>query len=280
MPHYWTYQTIISRIMSQTFVKHRRQAINSQSIRPNRIKRFKSNQINYSIMRKISTIVLAILKGNIEITRVLSSMHKSHQQEPITDNLDQRNVNVDYFLRMKIWFLTGTNFYLNVISTLSVQRGKDGPRCGAVGLSIPKSQNPAIDETGKYCSINQDNENVWFLTGTFGNIVPVNRKCTVPVGRGIFFPILVKEDSFQEDPDLKSEDDLKKRCRNATNRLVQMEAIIDGKKVDRLENYRVQSEVFDLTFPEDNVYNARPGLTRSVCDGYWLFVKPLSDRSS
>ena len=54
-----------------------------------------------------------------------------------------------------------------------------------------------------------------------------------------------------------------------------MDATIDGEKLDQLENYRVQSEVFDLTFAEDNVYNLRPGLTRSVCDGYWLFIKPL-----
>jgi hypothetical protein len=142
-------------------------------------------------------------------------------------------------------------------------------------LSIPKKENPAIDETGKYCSINQKNENVWFLAGTFGNIVPVNRKCTIPAGKAIFFPILEKEDSFQEDPDLKTEEDLKTRARDATNRMVQIEATIDGKRVYQLENYRVQSEVFDLTFPEDNVYNIRPGLTRSVCDGYWIFIKPL-----
>lgn len=54
-----------------------------------------------------------------------------------------------------------------------------------------------------------------------------------------------------------------------------MKAIIDGKKVNNLENYCVQSEVFDLTFPEDNVYDVRPGPTRTVCDGYWLFIKPL-----
>jgi len=142
-------------------------------------------------------------------------------------------------------------------------------------LSIPKRQNPAIDETGRYCSMNQDNENVWFLTGTFGNVGRINRKCNVPAGRAIFFPILVKEDSLQEDSDLKTEEDLKKRCLDATNRLVHIEATINGTKVDRLENYRVQSEVFDLTFPEDNIYDMRPGLTRSVCDGYWLFVKPL-----
>jgi hypothetical protein len=54
-----------------------------------------------------------------------------------------------------------------------------------------------------------------------------------------------------------------------------MEATIDGEKIDQLDSYRVQSEVFNLTFPEDNVYDVRPGLTRSVCDGYWLFIKPL-----
>ena len=54
-----------------------------------------------------------------------------------------------------------------------------------------------------------------------------------------------------------------------------MEATIDGEKVDQLEIYHVLSEVFNLTIPEDNVYDVRPGLTRSVCDGYWLFIKPL-----
>jgi hypothetical protein len=124
--------------------------------------------------------------------------------------------------------------------------------------------------------MNQNDKNVWFLTGTFGNvIVPIKRKCTIPAGKAIFFPILVKEDSLEEDTDLKTELELIKRARDATNKLIQMEATIDGEKVDRLESYRVQSEVFDLVFPEDNVYDVKPGLTRSVCDGYWLFIKPL-----
>ena len=52
-------------------------------------------------------------------------------------------------------------------------------------FSIPKKENPSLDETGKYCSINQNDENVWFLTGTFGNIVTVKRRCTLPVGKGL-----------------------------------------------------------------------------------------------
>jgi hypothetical protein len=97
----------------------------------------------------------------------------------------------------------------------------------------------------------------------------------IPSGRAIFFPVLVKEDSLADDSDLKTEADLIKRCEQATNRLINIEASIDDQPMEHLENYRVRSEVFDLALPKDNVYNVKPGLTRSVCDGYWLFIKPL-----
>jgi hypothetical protein len=142
-------------------------------------------------------------------------------------------------------------------------------------LSIPKKNNPSLDKTGKYCSINQNDKNVWFLTGTFGNIVPIIRKCTIVGGKAILLPILEKEDSLAEDSDLRTDSDLIKRSRDAIDRVLHMEASINGHKVEHLENYRVQSGVFDLTLPENNVYDVRPGLTRSVCDGYWLFIKPL-----
>jgi hypothetical protein len=142
-------------------------------------------------------------------------------------------------------------------------------------LSIPKKKNPALDKTGENCSTNQSDEYVWFLTGTFGNIVPVKRRCTIPSGKSIFFPILVKEDSLKEDFDLKTEEELIKRCSDATDRLIYMEAKVDWKKVNEPEKYRAQSKIFDLWFPEDNVYDVSPGWTRSVCDGYWLFIKPL-----
>jgi hypothetical protein len=142
-------------------------------------------------------------------------------------------------------------------------------------LSIPKNRNPSLDKTGRNCAVNQDNESVWFLTGTFGNIDFVRRKCTVPAGKAILFPILVKEDSFAEDTDLKTDKGLVNRSRDATNELLFMSACIDDIRIENLEKYRVQSEVFDLKFPKDNVYGVKPGLTRSVCDGFWLFIKPL-----
>jgi hypothetical protein len=66
-----------------------------------------------------------------------------------------------------------------------------------------------------------------------------------------------------------------KRSKQATDRLIEIEAAVDGNVIDRLEKYRVRSPVFDLEFPVHNVYNVKPGFTRSVCDGYWMFIKPL-----
>ena len=54
--------------------------------------------------------------------------------------------------------------------------------------------------------------NVWFLAGTFGNVNLIRRKCIVPLGKAIFFPILEKEDSFAEDVDLRSELELASRA--------------------------------------------------------------------
>jgi hypothetical protein len=143
-------------------------------------------------------------------------------------------------------------------------------------LSIPKMYNPSLDKTGKYCCTDQNFNEVWFLTGTFGNVDPVVRRCKIPLGRAILFPILEKEDSLAEDSDLLTDSDLISRSKDATDRVIYINASIDGQKIDDLSRYRFQSPVFDLTFPHDNVYNVKPGLTRSVCDGYWVFIKPLS----
>jgi len=142
-------------------------------------------------------------------------------------------------------------------------------------LSIPRDKNPAVDETGKNSSQNQVDENVWFLAGSFGNNIPVTRKCTVPRSKALLFPIVDKEDSFAEDLDLIYESELASRARNSMDRLIRLELIVDGKKFPNLDKYRVLSEFFNLTFPEKNVYDVNSGITRAICDGYWAFLRPL-----
>src|SRR5919197_1770703 len=45
-----------------------------------------------------------------------------------------------------------------------------------------------------------------------------------------------------------------------------MEVIIDGVKLKNLENYRVQSPLFDVTFHENNIFSVKPGTTKAVSD--------------
>jgi hypothetical protein len=54
-----------------------------------------------------------------------------------------------------------------------------------------------------------------------------------------------------------------------------MSAAVDGAQLRNLENYRVESQLFDLTLPENNVFPAPPGKTKAVSDGFWVFLKPL-----
>jgi len=143
-------------------------------------------------------------------------------------------------------------------------------------LAMPTDKNPAVDNTGKNSSLNQENEYVWFLAGTFGNNITVTRKCVIPESKAILFPIAYKEDSYAEDPDIMNEDELSRRAIASMDKLINLQLIVDGKRLLNLKDYRVHSEFCDIIFPENNVYDVSPGRTRSVCDGYWAFLKPLS----
>src|SRR6476619_809868 len=136
-------------------------------------------------------------------------------------------------------------------------------------LSISRNKNPAIDQTGENCDQEQNDPHVWFLGGSFGNDDVIKRKCVIPYGRAIFFPILEKEDSFVEDSDLTTEEQLAQRAEHFMSRVTRLEASIDDVSLKDLRNYRVRSRFFNLTFPQNGVYDVAAGITRSVCDGYW-----------
>ena len=54
-----------------------------------------------------------------------------------------------------------------------------------------------------------------------------------------------------------------------------MQAVVDGNNLKDLEKYRVESSLFDLTLPQNNVYSAPPGKTKSVSDGFWVFLETM-----
>ncbi|HEX7032852.1 MAG TPA: hypothetical protein VF172_07625 [Nitrososphaera sp.] len=139
-------------------------------------------------------------------------------------------------------------------------------------ISIPTDQNPIDDHTGALCNEYQQGP-VWFLLGSGGG--KVERSCTIPAGKAILTPNIIIECSYAEDQSLQNVADLEMCAKEGIDITTEVWTTIDGKSLPRSEIYRVKSEPFNFTFPENNVFSAPAGPTQGVSDGYWTFIKPL-----
>jgi hypothetical protein len=144
-------------------------------------------------------------------------------------------------------------------------------------LSTPAETNPAKDDTGENCGINQSGP-VWFLAGTIGGIA--KRKCSIPAGKAILLPILnhggTLADRREREMHIESETELLSFVVREMDVISSLEVSVDDVKLNGLQRYRVQSPIFDVVLPKNNLFEGTPGPTRGVSDGYWLFLKPLS----
>ena len=145
------------------------------------------------------------------------------------------------------------------------------------GYSIPKDINPAYDGTGKNCAQKQ-NGPVWFLAGTYGHAV--NRKCDIPAGKAILFPILNSECSFAEFPKLKTLSGLRTCAKTIQDQVSSLKASVDAIPIPSLQEYRIQSPPFNFTLPQNNILGLAANVTtQAIADGNWVFLKPLSPGS-
>jgi len=143
-------------------------------------------------------------------------------------------------------------------------------------ISIPKNTNPLEDNTGEHCTEGQSGP-VWFLAGTTGKTHSSERKCIIPSGKAILFPILISQFSFSEVPFIKTDEELIQYTAKDIDQCTLLEADVDGVKLTNLYDYRIQFGPFELSLPSNNIWNIRPGLTKAVSDGFWVFLKPLKD---
>jgi len=155
-------------------------------------------------------------------------------------------------------------------------------------LSIPTSVNPLLDATGENCMVGQSGP-TWFLAGTFGG-GSATRSCTVPERTVLFFPI-INSVSFNT-PDVcgQGHDDIPVAALRAMSA-----ALIDGATNVSVDvdghatghPHRVQSRVFEIALPEDNVFDALcigAGLgnvpagiySPAVDDGFYVRLNPLT----
>lgn len=153
-------------------------------------------------------------------------------------------------------------------------------------LSIPTGQNPQLDPTGQYCMVGQRGP-VWFLAGVFSG-GPAERTCSVPEGAALFFPV-VNSVSINapnvcgQGPENAAVKDLRQQSKGVID-AVPVDSIkvqVDGKKTPFR---RVQSQVFEVALPDDNVFDAGCGgpgsvpatiYSPAVDDGYYVTLGPL-----
>ena len=139
-------------------------------------------------------------------------------------------------------------------------------------MSIPTKDSPIVDKTGAKCAVGQNDPNVWFLAGTGGG--EANRVCAIPAGKAIFFPIINVECDYSY-PNLKTESDLRKCAKDDQDKVTNLLTTVDGVAIPDLKQYRVQSPLFNMTVPKDNVMGIPPGTAQAVSDGFWVFLRPL-----
>ena len=134
-------------------------------------------------------------------------------------------------------------------------------------LSLPADGSPLFDTAD--CNTGQSGP-VFFLGGKFCptggtcDFTNVKRRCTVPVGKAIHFPILNFEESLQEEQisgsgpngtPLTQISELRQLVENeklATG----LSVTLDGKSLKDPSSFRVQSPAFAFTLPDNNLFQA------------------------
>ena len=196
-------------------------------------------------------------------------------------------------MKRKVSFLLATmalGLGLTVQSTMASAESGGFSRLSAQwwqwALSIPASQNPLLDMTGEKCMVGQRGP-TWFLAGVIGGSAAVTRNCTVPDNVSLFFPV-ANSVNFNspnicgDGPEDQSVAKLRARSSRSIDGYINLLVEVDGKPVEHLR--RVQSKVFAVALPEDNIFdspcaslgNVPAGVfSPSVDDGVYVHLRSL-----
>jgi hypothetical protein len=155
-------------------------------------------------------------------------------------------------------------------------------------LSVPTPVNPLMDQTGEDCVIGQRGS-IWFLAGVgiFGGGTAA-RTCSVPQGNTLVFPVINSVNINA--PNVCGQDannvpvaDLRALSAGSIDGAINLSVKLDGKNVKNLLR-RVQSQVFEVALPEDNVFDdpcaglggVPAGIySPAVDDGFYMMLPPL-----
>lgn len=172
----------------------------------------------------------------------------------------------------------------------------------AYSLSVPG--NPLLDTTGAYCEAGQSGP-VWFLAGVWlGSDTPIDRSCTVPAGRALFFPVFNFGCDTTPPLDPYTPAEWLALCpsllapafppsgtsatvdgRAVQNLTADCPQVENGQFVQGTPSYCVASGPFNATLPASNLWTAvgNPlvvaGTYQAVQEGIYLLLAPLTPGS-
>jgi len=134
--------------------------------------------------------------------------------------------------------------------------------------SFEDEDSPVADRTGTKCHLGQEGE-VWFLAGTYGTQRTI-RKCTVPAGKYLFFPLINSVIYPREGFSLSCGMAMSSAARETAG-VSSLVLEVDGKLYGNLQAYRQATvRCFDLA------ERAGGGLEPAAGNGYYIMLRPLS----
>jgi hypothetical protein len=138
---------------------------------------------------------------------------------------------------------------------------------------IPTPKNPLIDANP--CDVDQHGR-FFFLAGVLETSGHIERTCTIPEGKAIFFPVYSAFQSYGDPgspPNLEGAIEL---VRENVDQATNLKASVDGTNIN-VNKLRSLTIPFEFTLPPDNIYGADfLGPYNVVADGYWVALRPLS----
>ena len=144
-------------------------------------------------------------------------------------------------------------------------------------VSIPVDVNPSLHPTAANCGIGPSGP-VFFLAGVLTD-TSATLPCIVPEGVVLYLGLGGADCSAVEPPPFfgRDEAELKACVEVLVDPLPIAETVltIDGGSVGDLASYRVATDVFPLTFPENNVFGGPAGVGLAAADGYQVLIGPL-----
>jgi hypothetical protein len=143
-------------------------------------------------------------------------------------------------------------------------------------LSLPEEIYPGFTPDGTGCGYGQSGP-VFFLPSSFVPDPTIRFECTVPAGTAILMPVGGIECSTVEPTPFfgRDEAELRSCAEGHFAAIVAVEASINGEPVPNLDQYKVASPAFSVTFPEGNFYGVEPGVAMMAAVDYaFIFAAP------